>query len=353
MLFFQDSKIESIAIHRVGNKSMDEFYQLSNNPLDFEDYHPSVQKHLIDFFIKPFYKTNVVYRFYHPNDDLELNPVYHYIKSFFSPIHSFQEISEHLAKHLYDVSTHPKTKAGEFFTVHFKGVQFEGEEHEAIALFKSDEKEPYIEIMNYSVGEFDFGICSDAVGLGKISKAVIILNTEQDQGYKVLLAENKNAFDRGYWVDEFLQLIVRNDNYFQTDQLMKLTKSFIADKLDEVFEIEKVDKADLLNKTIKYLKEHEVMQIEEFAEEVFNSEQASNLFIDFKTNYAEEYDISLSDSFDISDKAVKKSEKSFKSVLKLDKNFHLYVHGKRDYLERGFDEEKGMNFYKVYFENES
>jgi len=50
---------------------------------------------------------------------------------------------------------------------------------------------------------------------------------------------------------------------------------------------------------------------------------------------------------------VKKMESSYKSVLKLDKNFHIYVHGKREYLEKGYDEDKGMNYYKVYFENES
>ena len=39
-------------------------------------------------------------------------------------------------------------------------------------------------------------------------------------------------------------------------------------------------------------------------------------------------------------------------MLKLDKNFHVYVHGKRDYIEKGFDSQKGMNFYKLFYENE-
>lgn len=41
-----------------------------------------------------------------------------------------------------------------------------------------------------------------------------------------------------------------------------------------------------------------------------------------------------------------------KSVIKLDKNFHIYVHGRRDLIERGFDEEKGKKYYKVYFDEE-
>ncbi len=42
-----------------------------------------------------------------------------------------------------------------------------------------------------------------------------------------------------------------------------------------------------------------------------------------------------------------------RSVLKLDKNFHIYIHGDRELIERGYDEEKGKSFYKVYFEEES
>jgi len=42
-----------------------------------------------------------------------------------------------------------------------------------------------------------------------------------------------------------------------------------------------------------------------------------------------------------------------KSVVKLDKNFHIYVHGRHDYIERGYDEAKGMKYYKLYFTNEA
>ncbi len=59
------------------------------------------------------------------------------------------------------------------------------------------------------------------------------------------------------------------------------------------------------------------------------------------------------DEFDISGSAVKKMKKVFKSVIKLDKNFHIYVHGNRDYIRKGFDEESGMNYYQVFFKEES
>ena len=47
----------------------------------------------------------------------------------------------------------------------------------------------------------------------------------------------------------------------------------------------------------------------------------------------EEEGIDRFDTFYISDAAVKKQSRSFKSVIKLDKNFHIYVH-----VEQGEDE---------------
>jgi len=56
--------------------------------------------------------------------------------------------------------------------------------------------------------------------------------------------------------------------------------------------------------------------------------------------------------FEISNKAVKKQARVFKSVLKLDKNFHIYIHGDKKLIERGTDE-VGRKFYKIYYEEES
>ena len=49
--------------------------------------------------------------------------------------------------------------------------------------------------------------------------------------------------------------------------------------------------------------------------------------------------------------AVKKQARVFKSVLKLDKNFHIYIHGNRDLIEQGTDE-RGRKYYNIYYEEE-
>ena len=60
---------------------------------------------------------------------------------------------------------------------------------------------------------------------------------------------------------------------------------------------------------------------------------------------------SFCDDFAISEGAVKKQSRALKSVIKLDKNFHIYVHGNRNLIEQGEDD-RGQ-FYKVYYQEES
>ena len=68
------NKIESIAVHRVGNKSIDEPLFLSQGLLKVNDEIRSV---LYSYFISPF-KSNEYYSLYHETD-LALNEVYAFV----------------------------------------------------------------------------------------------------------------------------------------------------------------------------------------------------------------------------------------------------------------------------------
>ena len=72
----------------------------------------------------------------------------------------------------------------------------------------------------------------------------------------------------------------------------------------------------------------------------------------FKNDFQRENDIEVSDSFSISETAVKKQARAFKSVIKLDKNFHIYIHGKRELIEQGVDAD-GRKYYKIYYKEEN
>jgi hypothetical protein len=74
-------------------------------------------------------------------------------------------------------------------------------------------------------------------------------------------------------------------------------------------------------------------------------------FDSFSAGYQREIGVTFDDKITVSPKAVKKSQKYFKSVLKLDKNFHIYIHGDHSMIERG-TEPDGRKYYKVYYEEE-
>ncbi len=351
MFFHQDAIFENLSIHHVGNKTNDEFYILSEQPVDI--HHDEVLPDLLmQYFMKPFAKATEVYRFFHPNEELQLNEVYHFTKKFFDQEIAFHEYSQQIAKHLYEVSEHPKIKSGELYVVALKNVQMEGEDHAAVGIFKSENKEAYLKVYPQQ-GGFQLDYEQEAININKLDKGVVIINTESEEGFKVLVIDQTNQSEAVYWKDNFLQLKSRNDSYQQTGNLMKVYKNFVNEKLDEVFELEKADKIDLLNRSMNYFKTKETFDNAEFEEEVIANPHAALLFNEYKEQFAEEFDMPFQANFDIATPAVKKMQSSYKSVIKLDKNFHIYVHGKREYLEQGYDEDKGMNYYKLYYNNES
>src|SRR5579871_5035750 len=102
MISFFEAGISGLAIHRVGNKMNDEGYVLSDAPVAVAD--ELLGSLLMQYFVTPFTKTNEVYRFYHANDDLELNEVFHFVQRMFADPAGFDEGSRQLAKYLYEVT---------------------------------------------------------------------------------------------------------------------------------------------------------------------------------------------------------------------------------------------------------
>jgi hypothetical protein len=115
----------------------------------------------------------------------------------------------------------------------------------------------------------------------------------------------------------------------------------------------KVDKLSLANDTEQFFKEEELFEKRAYHEKVLREPEIIEAFEDFKANYQEERDVSIIDEFDVSPSAVKKLKRVFKSVIKLDKNFHIYVHGNRDLIKNGYDEESRMKYYQVFYKEES
>ncbi|RPD40283.1 nucleoid-associated protein [Chitinophaga barathri] len=344
MIHVSDIKdLERLTIHKVGNASNEDPLVLSQQPLELKD--ETIGNLLLSYFIQPFTNNAEYFRFTH-DADLHLNEVFKYCSLIFGDKESFQEQSVNIAKHLYKVSTHPKIKGGELYIVHFSQCQVDGEDVEAIGIFKSENRDTYLKVFlsdeNYELN-YD-----DGININKLDKGCLVFNIGQEDGYKVSIVDSNSKNEAVYWKDAFLQVERKADSYHQTETMVTLCQQFIQQKLPEEFEMNRVDQIDLLKKSATYFKEKEQFQMDEFAEEVLGHPDAVDAFRNYRENFRDE----IPDEFDISNPAVKKQQKFFKSILKLDKNFHVYVHGNREMIERGYDEERNMNYYKLYFQDE-
>jgi len=336
--------LSKLIVHKVGNRINQESLILSQEELRLEE---EMKEILEDFFLKSF-KSEEQFQFY-SDTYLVNNPVYSSVSEIFEDRDKFVYEAENIAQHLYDVAENPRVQSGELFIVYFEGDEnADGNKIDYIGIFKTENKNPFLKIFPQNEAfeiEKDYGI-----GLSKLDKGALIYNSSKETGYAVSVVDNNKNGDMYYWFEDFLKVKQRDDEYFQTQETLTVYKDYILKQLPQEFETTKADQADFLNKSINFFKEKETFDYEEFTKEVLEDPNVIESFGNFKSDYEQEMQVSISEDFAISEAAVKKQSRGFKSVIKLDKNFHIYVHGDRKMIETGQDE-KGK-YYRLYFEEE-
>jgi hypothetical protein len=348
MVDFSEARLLKLIIHQVGNKLLEDGVVLSNEQIDI-DNNKDLANVLSNYFLSQF-KEPVFYQFYHVSS-LELNEVYSIASGLFESTRGFTKKSKDLANILYEYSNHPKIKTGELYIAYFDDCIINNERTDVLGIFKSENKETFLKI--YQEDESFRVNCDDGISIKRLDKGCLIFNIEADEGFKACMVDNLNSGGEAqYWKDEFLKLKPVADNYFQTKNYMELARTYVTERLEEDFEVSKADQIDYLNRSIDYFKKNEQFNEKEFANTVFEHQEVISSFKKFKKDFQNENDLNIVGEFDISTPAVKKQSRIFKSVLKLDKNFHVYIHGDRDLIEKGVDED-GRKYYKLYYRDES
>lgn len=341
-------QLEKVVVHKIGNPSRGEDLHLSENALTLND--EIVRGLLTKYFLGSF-NENELYHFTHISD-LQMNEVYKYVSTIFEDRETFMEQAAYIARFLYTKSTHVKVKEGELYVVQFDNVPFEGEYIPAIGIFKSETKESFLRVFPH--GQSYEVLHEEGLNINKMDKGCLVFRSNTAEGFKVCVVDstNKNN-DAQYWVEEFLQVTPYSDSYHNTDKVLSLCKQFITNEYAEKFDVSKSDQIDMLNRSMDYFKSKEQFSLQEFAEEVIHHEEVVDSFMDYKKNFEAAKNFELNDEFAIHINAVKKQQRVFKTVLKLDKNFHIYIHGRRDLIEKGVDEMSGKKYYKIFFDEET
>ena len=348
MVDYTESALLNMAIHFIGNRSSGGELFLSDKKLDLES--PELQDELKEYLIAP-YKDVPAQQFTHLSD-LELNPMYNYATRIFEEPSTFDAQCKNVAAHLFNCSAHPGIKEGELLIGLVDNLYYNDEAVMGLAIIKSESKDTFFKTPKNSDG-FSIGV-DQGIRKDKIDKACLILNTHIENGLIVMVIDRTNSKDEAlFWRNTFLDVKPVSDSYNKTEKFMTLTKNFIKDKLPEQFEVSRTDQIDLLNKSVAFFKSNEEFEYKSFMREVIQEPGMIQSFGRYKEEFAQANPLALEDEFSISNSAVKRQSRIFKSVLKLDKNFHVYIHGDSQMIEKGYDDEKRMNYYKLFYKDES
>lgn len=345
MFLTEITQLKAACLHHIGSKVVEEGVVLSNDALQFDD---TSKRNLMTYCFSSF-KNEEKYSF--ANEvGLEFNETMACVKKIFSDATCIVEQSKLLAKLLYERSNRPEIKSGDFIVVYFTDCDVDGYITDAIGLYKCENTTSFLSMM--CDGKKSGITTLHGIDLRRVDKVALIFNIDEETGYQMSIIDNTNKTEAKYWVEDFLQAKPRSDEYRHTRSILSATKNFITKQLPNDRDVTKGEQAELMDKTLRYFQENECFEMEDFSSRVMGDKQLSADFGQYVESYMAKNNLEQVGCFDISASAVKKSSRSMKSVIKLDKNFHIYVHGGEGLIKRGYDETTGMEYYQLYFKNE-
>lgn len=349
MIDFTRIQLTGLVGHYVGNKGLGMALNITDKEIDLNDDYTKTT--MLQYMLKGF-KTDIYYEFKN-RSEINLHDVKALAQDTFKYPKNLLYNSKRIAEELYNQTMHPKLAGGELYVAYFRDIVLDGELVDAIGIFKSEQQETFIK--SQIVGN-DFDLSLDTgCGIDKLDKGVLIFNTDQENGYKLSIINkgqkvNECAF---YWTEDFLGARLKDTPYYQTSHKLYQCLGFCEEQLTPENGVNVLDKKMIETKTLNYFKDNDKFVEENYKREVLGqSDELLTAFNDHKNAYQGTYQVDIKDEFDISPTAVKEKKKFERSIIKLDKNFHIYVHGGHEKLEKGYDDDKGMGYYKCYFIHE-
>ncbi|WP_044403145.1 nucleoid-associated protein [Lacinutrix sp. Hel_I_90] len=348
MITRKSASISKFIIHKVGNKHNDTKNAFSDKEVHFDE---ASYELMLPFLLRPFGSVVQSFRFNH-HANVDLNEINAYAKQIFNEDDGFVEASKNIVKHLYEQSDSAQIKTGDVLVAVFEGIEYKEMVTNAIGIFKIENKinffQTYLEDNSYDV------LVQKGISSKKVDKGCLILNQTDMEGNIVLSVDN-NSYDAQYWLDKFLNIKYADDSNNHTHNYIDLCKEFSTEILKPSYGEQ--ERNIFLAKTIDYFKENEIINVERFKEEVFAEEKHIQLFEDFKKEYETGADFVLRNQFDLAEAVVSKEKKKIKTDIKLDTHIQIKLdidapEAASEHLERGYDEEKKMYYYKVFFNAE-
>jgi len=347
-MIFTEASLDRLTVHYTGNKQNGGALLVSRQESVPDD---DIREKMREALLQKFTNCHERYAFHHASS-LEFNEIYNFVQRIFKEPSEFYELSLKIAAHLFEVSVHPKIKPGELYITLFSNILIDDRSVNAIGLFKAETKTLFADLIP-SMDDLDLQL-KEGSELSRLDKGCLILEQEEQEGYELMIFDaNGKGEEALYWKDKFLGVMIRQNEFLQTHGFLTITKNYVTQHMPDEFEVSKTEQIDILNRSMDYFKTHGNFNKSEFEEEVLHHEDLINSFRKYDENYRKANELDQLNEFEISPQAVKKQARVFKSVIKLDKNFHIYIHGDRQLIEKGYDDALQKHYYKIYFEQET
>lgn len=342
------AEITKCIIHKVANKHNSGKNSFSEATIRFDEESYNL---MMSFLLKPFANLTQSFRFSH-HADVRLNEINNYASGIFKDETTFIEHSKNVVNHLYEQSNSAQIKKGDVIIVLIEGIEYQDVLTEAVGIFKVENKIDFFQTY-LDDDSFDVAV-QQGISTKKIDKGCLILNTTDAEGTVVLSVDN-NQYDAQYWIKNFLSVKYADDRNQHTQSYLELCKEFSEEVIKPEFG--KQEQSQFLANTVDYFKENESVDYHAFKEELFDEDKQKGMFEDYKKHFETLNDVLIRNNFEVSDVVLKKEKKKIKSIIKLDTNIEIKLDvdapdAASEYLERGYDEEKKMKYYKVYFNEE-
>lgn len=331
-------------VHHIGNKANGDGVGFGGNIIPTTGIDDDIKN-----LISKSFELSDLYHFYYEST-VNLNPVYTFVKEIFADNYSFLQQSKHIAKILYDCSTHPKIKEGELCIFLLNGCDLCGEKYDAVAIIKAETPQELLQLNRDTTGVS--AVKASGISLRKIEKGCLIFSKDEAEGYQVAIVDNaKKSGDSKYWKENFLHVKSYNGPRHQTSNLINVCNDFINTTVVANDKLTKVEKAMISVRAKQVLQDNDSLSIKQYTEEVFQDFVLASRFKDFVAEQGLEDQIHQDGSINIDKSALKKTKTKVETI-KLDNNFDLRIYGGSELIVKGYDDNAGMNYYKLYFEEE-
>lgn len=349
MINLYSTQIDSISLHRVGNKNKSEGIFLSEEPFGLNDETTGLLK---EYFFKPFREKEENYFKLANEVDVEFNELHQIVSEVFADPSSAHLNSKKIATHLFEQSNHPHIKSGEVYVGYLTGVLLDNVKVDAIGIFKSELKHDFLQFeeknSNLNI------LIQQGININKLDKGCLIFNTDKEEGYKVLSVDS-NRYDAKYWLENFLGAEPLSDDNFKTKNYLKFCQNFAKDVVLPAED--KQQEVLFMNRAVNHFAKNDEFEESSFLTEVMENPELIPEFKNYKVEKGPKYSIEDVSNFDIANKAVSDARKKIKNVISLDTNIQIKMdfinpESAEKYVEKGWDEEKQMYYYLVYFNKE-